>query len=214
MVSPHKAARDTAEAGMTYLIRTLAVMMPLLALVQALANSSDYRQPAAAVAVWLAVLGAGVWLVPRLRTGGLGAGESAAAVAVAVAAVAAIGAIHRVPSDPGSVDLAILGTAWLILLVVVSYSARVWVPVALLVFVVQGVLLIMEQGLNRLSLSQLGAAGLHHHGPADRVRGPADDPGHARQHGRPPGIPGQQAGGGTRRGGRHQAGTGQQAGSA
>jgi len=56
-------------------------------------------------------------------------------------------------------NLAILGTAWLILLIVVSHPARVLIPVALLVFAVQGALLIGEQGLNLLTLSQLGAAG-------------------------------------------------------
>ena len=159
MVSAHEVARDTAELGLTRLVRTLAVIMPSLALLQALANARDYRQPAAAIVVWLAVLGAGAWLVPRLRTGGLAPGETAAAVAIAVAAVAAIGAVHRASGDPGGVDLAILGTAWLLLLVVVSHSARVWIPVALLFFAAQGAVLIGEQGLNLLSLSQLGAAG-------------------------------------------------------
>ena len=73
--------------------------------------------------------------------------------------MAAIGAVHRVPGDSGSADLAILGTAGLLVLVVLSHSARVSIPVALLVFAVQGTLLIREQGLNLLSLSQLGAAG-------------------------------------------------------
>jgi hypothetical protein len=159
MVSPHQVARDTAEVALTRLVRTLAVILPSLALVQALANSRDYREPAAAVVVWLAVLGAGAWLVPRLRTGGLTAGETAAAIAIAVTAVAAIGAVHRAHGPPVSANFAILGTAWLLLLVVVSHSARVWVPVALLVFAVQGALLIREQGLNLLSLSQVGAAG-------------------------------------------------------
>ena len=159
MVSPHEVARDTAEVALTRLVRTLAVVLPSLALLQALANSRDYRLPAAAIVVWLAVLGAGAWLVPRLRTGGLGAGETAAAVAIAVAAVAAIGVVHRASGDPGSVNLAILGTAWLLLLVVVSHSARVWIPVALLFFAVQGAVLISEQGLNLLSLSQLEGAG-------------------------------------------------------
>ena len=159
MVSPDQVARDTAEVGLTRLVRALAVIMPSLALLQALANAGDYRDPAAVIVVWLAVIGAGAWLVPRLRTGGLAAGETAAAVAIAVAAVAAIGAVHRAHDTPANVDLAILGTAWLILLVVVSHPARVWVPVALLVFAVQGALLIREQGLNLLSLSQLGAAG-------------------------------------------------------
>jgi hypothetical protein len=159
-VSPHEVARDTAEAGLTSLVRTLAVVMPSLALVQALANPGDYRQPAVAIAVWLAVLGAGAWLVPRLRNrGSLTAGETAAAIAIAVAAVAAIGAVHRAHGTPGSVDLAVLGTAWLLLIVVVSRSARVWIPAALLVFAVQGALLIRGQGLNLLSLSQLEAAG-------------------------------------------------------
>ena len=159
MVSPQQVARDTAEAGLTRLVRALAVVMPSVALLQALANAGDYRDPAAVIVVWLAVIGAGAWLVPRLRTGGLAAGETAAAVAIAVAAVAAIGAAHRAHGTSASVDFAILGTAWLILLVVVSHPARVWVPVALLVFAVQGTLLIREQGLNLLSLSQLGAAG-------------------------------------------------------
>jgi len=159
VVSPHKVARDTTEAGLTNLVRTLAVITPSLALVQALANPGDYRQPAVPIAVWLAVLGAGAWLVPRLRAGGLAAGETAAAIAIAVAAVAAIGAVHRAHGTPGGVNLAILGTAWLLLLVVMSHSARVWIPAALLIFTVQGALLLRDQGLNLLSLSQLEAAG-------------------------------------------------------
>jgi len=159
VVTAHEAARDTAANGLTRLVSALAVIMPSLALLQALANAHDYRQPAAAIVVWLAVLGAGRWLVPRLRAGGLTAGETAAATAIAVAAVAATGAAHRAHETPGSVDLAILGTVWLLLLVVVSHPARVWIPVALLVFAVQGALLIGEQGLSLLSLSQLGAAG-------------------------------------------------------
>jgi hypothetical protein len=159
VVTAHEAARDTAETGLTRLVSTLAVIMPSLALLQALANARDYRQPVAAIVVWLAVLGAGRWLVPRLRAGGLTAGETAAATAIAVAAVAATGAAHRAHETPGSVDLAILGTVWLLLLVVISHPARVWIPVALLVFAVQGALLIGEQGLSLLSLSQLEAAG-------------------------------------------------------
>ena len=159
MVSPQKAAWDTVEAGLTSLLRALAVVLPSLALLQVLADAHDYRQPVVAVLVWLAVLGAGTWLVPRSRAGGLTTAETAAAIAIAVAAVAAIGAVHRPDSDPGHVNLAVLGTVWLLALVVMSHSARVWIPVALLVFAVEGALLFYGQGLNRLSLSQLGAAG-------------------------------------------------------
>jgi hypothetical protein len=125
VVTAHEAARETAETGLIRLVSVLAVITPSLALLQALANAHDYRQPAAAIAVWLAVLGTGRWLVPRLRAGGLTAGETAAATAIAVAAVAATGAAHQTHETPGSVDLAILGTVWLLLLVVISHPARV-----------------------------------------------------------------------------------------
>src|ERR1700728_190358 len=148
MVSPQKAAWDTVEAGLTSLLRALAVVLPSLALLQVLANARDYRQPVAAVLVWLAVLGAGTWLVPRSRAGRLSTGETAAVIAIAVAAVAAIGVVHRADSDPGNVNLAVLGTVWLLALVVMSHPAWVWVPVALLVFAVDGVLVFREQGLN------------------------------------------------------------------
>lgn len=158
----HEAARDAAEKGLMRLIRALAVILPCIAIVQVLANAGDYRAPAAAIAVWLAVLGSGAWLVPRLRKGGLTAGETALAVAVAVVAVAAVGATgtaHRAHGVTGSVDLAILGTIWLLVLVVVSHPARVWVPAALLVYAVQGATMIRADGLSPPILSQLAAAG-------------------------------------------------------
>jgi hypothetical protein len=139
-------------------VRTIAVILPCLALLQALANPGDYRRPVAAVVVWLAVLGAGAWLVPRLRAGGLGRAETAAAVAIAVSAVAAVDMVYRPRAAAGGVDLAILGTAWLLVLVVLSNPARLWIPAALLVFTVHGALLIRGQGLNPVGLSQLAAA--------------------------------------------------------
>lgn len=159
MVTPQKVAWDTVEAGLTSLLRALALVLPSLALLQVLVNARDYRQPVVAVLVWLAVLGAGAWLVPRSRAGRLTTGETAAAIAIAVVAVAAIGAAHQAHGDPGNVNLAVLGTVWLLALVVMSHPAWVWIPVALLVFAVEGVLVFREQGLNQLSLSQLGAAG-------------------------------------------------------
>lgn len=159
MVSPHQVARDAAEAGLMRFVRALAVLLPLLALVQVAANSGDYSYPAAAMVVWLAVLGAGARLAPRLRTGGLASGEVAAAIVIAVATVAAIGMVHKPHAAQANVDLAILGTVSLLVLVVLSRSARVWVPAALLVFAVQSALLVRAGGLSPLSLSELGAAG-------------------------------------------------------
>jgi hypothetical protein len=159
VVSHHEVARDTAEVGLMRLVRALALVLPGLALVQVLVNPRDYRLPPAAIVVWLAVIGAGAWLVPRLRTGGLGSSETAAAIVTTVAAVAATGEIHRAHGAPGTVDLAVLGTISLLVLVVLSHPARVWVPAALLVYAVQGAVLIHDGGLNPLSVSQLAAAG-------------------------------------------------------
>jgi hypothetical protein len=159
VVSYHKVARDTVEAGLMRFAGTLAVIAPSLALIQVLANARDYRQPAVVIAVWLVVLGAGAWLLPRLRTGGLAAAEAAVAIGIAVAAVTATGAVRRAHSAPGSVDVAVLGTIGLLALVVMSRSARMWIPAALLVFAAQGALLIRDGGLSPLSVSELGAAG-------------------------------------------------------
>jgi hypothetical protein len=159
VVTHLEVAQDTAELGLARFVGVLAVVMPLLALAQVLANARDYRLPAVAVAVWLGVLGVARWLVPRLRRGGLSAGETATAIAVAVVAVAVVGAARRPHESPGSVDLAVLGAVWLLVLVVLSRPARVWVPGGLLVFAVQGMVLIRDGGLNQVSLSKLMAAG-------------------------------------------------------
>ena len=159
MVSHHEVVRNTTEFGLLRMTGVLAAILPCAALIQVLANLHDYRQPAVAIAVWLAMLAVAVWLVPRTRTDGLSRGESAAAVLIAVAAVAAIGWEHRAHDATGSVDLAILGTVWLLALVALSRPARAWVPGALLLFAVHVVLLVRAVGAKPLSLAQLEAAG-------------------------------------------------------
>jgi len=159
VVSHHEAVREVTEPGLRRMVSVMALILPLAALVQVLANVHDYYQPAVAVAVWLAVLAAAAWLVPRIGTGVLTSGESAAAVAIAVAAVAAIGWEHRPRHGSGSVDLAILGTVWLLVPVALSRPARAWTPGALAVFAVNAALLIRVAGANPLSLSKVAAAG-------------------------------------------------------
>jgi hypothetical protein len=160
VVSYQEVARDTVEVGLTRAIGVLSVVSPSIAVIQVLVNSRDYSQPALAILAWLAILGAAAWLVPRMRTRGLAGRETAAAIAIAVAVVAAIGVTHRPHAGgQGSVDLGILGTAWLLALVVMSRPARVWIPGALLVFVVHGGLLLRDEGLNPTGLSQLMASG-------------------------------------------------------
>ena len=158
-VTPHTVTRDIAQAGLVRMVGTVAVFPPCLAIIQVLATSHNYRQPVVAVVVWLAVLAAAAWLVPRLRDGGLSTGETTAAIAIAIGAVALIALARQPRAMPGSVDLAILGTVWLLVLVVVSRSALVWIPAALVVFAVHSALLVRNEGLNRLSLSELEAAG-------------------------------------------------------
>jgi hypothetical protein len=158
-VTPHTVTRDIAQAGLIRMVGTIAVFPPCLAIVQVLATSHNYRQPVVAVVVWLAVLAAAAWLVPRLRGGRLSVQETAAAITIAVAAVTLIALARQAHATPGSVDLAILGTVWLLVLVVVSRSARVWIPAALAVFALHSALLVRTEGLNRLSLSELEAAG-------------------------------------------------------
>jgi len=159
VVSYQKVARDTVETGLIRVVGILSVILPCIAVAQVLANSREYSQPAVAIVAWLAVLGTAAWLAPRMRTGGLSTRETTAAIAIAAAAMAVIGVAHRLHGGPGAVDLGILGTAWLLILVVMSRPARVWVPGVLLVFVVHGSLLLRDEGLNAAGLSQLMASG-------------------------------------------------------
>ena len=158
MVSAHKVVGDVAEAGLLRMIGTIAVILPSLALVQVLANAHDYRQPAAVIAVWLALIGATVRLAPRMRARVLSPAETAAAIALALVAVTVVGAERQGSFMPGSVDLAILGTLWLPVVVMLSAPARVSVPAALAVYAAHSALLIRAEGVNPLTLSELEAA--------------------------------------------------------
>jgi hypothetical protein len=158
MVSPHKVVGDVAEAGLSRMVGTIAVILPAVALLQVLANAHDYRQPAAVIAVWLAVLGAAAWLTPRMRARVLSGAEAAAAIALAIAAVTVVGAERQGQVMPGSVDLAILGTMWLLVVVVMSVPIWVSVPAALTVYAVHSALLIRAEAVNPLTLSELEAA--------------------------------------------------------
>jgi hypothetical protein len=158
-VSHQEAVREVTESGVRRMVGAMAAILPFTALIQVLANLSDYRQPAVAVAVWLAMFAAAAWLVPRIGTGGLTRGEAAAAVLIAVAAAAATGWEYRPHHGSGGVDLAILGTVWLLALVALSHPARVWVPGALVVFAVHGALLTRAAGASPLSLTKLEVAG-------------------------------------------------------
>ncbi len=158
-MSHHEVVREVTEPGLRRMVGAMAVILPLAALIEELANLHDYYQPAVVVAVWLAVFAAAAWLVPRVGPGVLTGRESAAAVTIALAAVAAIGWEHRPGVGTGTVDLAILGTVWLVVLVTLSRPARAWIPGALAVFAVHSALQIRVAGASPLSLAKLAAAG-------------------------------------------------------
>jgi hypothetical protein len=159
VVSHQGVVQDAAEYALLRMIGILAAVLPLVALTQVLINLHNYRQPAVAVAVWLAMFPAAMWLVRRMRIDGLTRSHEVAAIVIAIAVVALIGWEHQAQHATGPVDLAILGIAWLLALLAVASPARVWIPAALAVFAVHAVVLIGVQGANRLSLTQLEAGG-------------------------------------------------------
>ncbi|HTT51140.1 MAG TPA: hypothetical protein VMH35_07060 [Streptosporangiaceae bacterium] len=147
------------ESAAPLFLGALAVIVPLGMLVQVLASAGSYRQPLAAVAVWLGILLAAGWLVPRALARGLSRPEAIIAVAVAVAAVTAIGLDRRVHMAAGSLDWAILGTVWLLAMVALSRSAWLWVPGAALAFAAHAFFVVGLLGTTALGLARVAAGG-------------------------------------------------------
>jgi hypothetical protein len=73
--------------------------------------------------------------------------------------VTAIGWEHQPERGSGGVDLAVLGTVWLLALVALSQPAWTWILAALAVFTIHAVLVIRSAGAGAASLAQLEAAG-------------------------------------------------------
>jgi hypothetical protein len=146
-VSPEAAARDARgiwdgwESEMPRVAGLVAAVWQLTLLVPVVIYARDYRQPAVPIAVWLAMLVAGVWLVPRARAGGLTGPEAAAA-----------------QGATGSVDWSVYGTVWLLALVVLSRPAWVWACGAAGVFTAHAVFVIRLLGVTPLGLERLSAA--------------------------------------------------------
>lgn len=147
------------ESAAPLFIGALAVILPSVMLLQVLATFGDYRQPLAAVAVWLGMLLAAAWLVPRALAWGLSRPEAVAAVAVAVATVAAIGLDRREYLAAGSLDWTILGTVWLLALVALSQPVWLWVPGAALVLAAHAFFVVDQLGATPLGLARVAAGG-------------------------------------------------------
>ena len=158
MVSHAGAVRDVTEAAVPRFAAILAAVLPVGLLVQVLAELPDYRQPAVPFAVWLSLLVAAWWVIPRVRGGGLTRRQAAVAVAVAVAAVAAVGWDRRPHSPSGVLDWSILGAVWLLALAALSRPAWEWVPGALLVLAVNGFFIVRLLGTTAPGIARLAAA--------------------------------------------------------
>lgn len=147
------------ESAAPLFVGALAVLLPSGMLLQVLVTLGQYRQPLAAVAVWLVMLLAGAWLVPRALAWGLSRPEAVAAIVIAVAAVTTIGLDHRQHLTAGSLDWSILGVVWLLALVALSQPAWLWVPGAATVFAAHAFFVVDTLGATALGLARVAAGG-------------------------------------------------------
>ena len=157
--APRGAVADATESVAPRLVGAVAVILPSGLLVQALINHAAYRHPLVPVVVWLSMLTAAAWLMPRARAGDLSTAHAGVAVLAAAAAVIAIGLDRKVTGMAGTTtDWTILGTLWLLALIALSCPASVWVPGAALVMGVQAVFVLRGLGASLLGLSRLAAS--------------------------------------------------------
>ena len=159
-IAPRGVVAAATESAVPGFVGAVAIVLPAALLVQAVVNHTNYRHPVVPVVVWVGMLAAAVWLVPRSRTGELTTGHAAVAVLVAVAAVTAIGLDRRVTgAAETNVDWTILGTIWLLALVALSSPAWLWVPGSALVVGIHAVFVVRTLGAGPNGLSRLAAGG-------------------------------------------------------
>ena len=149
------APADAYDFNIPKVVGAVAVVWQLAILAQVVAYLHDYRQPAVMVAIWLGLLAAAAWLIPRARAGGLTAAEAAWAIAIAVAAVALVGWERRLHGAGGPVDWSVVGSGWLLALVAVSRPPRTWICGAVLVFAAHAIFAIRVLGATTLDLARL-----------------------------------------------------------
>jgi hypothetical protein len=135
VTSRDEVVEDAYESELPRVLGMLAAIWQLTLLIQVLGYLHEYRNPVVPVVVWLGLVAAALWLIPRTRAGYLTGREAAIAIAIAVTAVSLFDLADRAQGAPGSVDWSIFGTSWLLALVAVSRPAWEWVSGAVVVFV-------------------------------------------------------------------------------
>jgi hypothetical protein len=80
-VTPQTAVAEATESAAPRFAGVFAIVLPAGLLLQALVDHASYRHPVVPVVVWLGMLVAAAWLVPRARAGGLRAGHAVAGIA-------------------------------------------------------------------------------------------------------------------------------------
>jgi signal transduction histidine kinase len=151
-----RVIREAAESELPRMLGTVAVIWQLTLLIQVLIYLHDFRLPTVPLAVWLGLLAATGWVVPRARAGGLTRPDAALAVGIAVVAVALVGWDRRTHGT-GTADWSVVGTSWLLAFVALSRPAWEWIAGALLVFTAHVVVFIRVLGVTSLGLARLAA---------------------------------------------------------
>jgi hypothetical protein len=147
--------QDAQESELFRAVALVAAVWQVTVLIQVVIYTGAFRYPALPFAVWLGLLGAAIWLLPRAGARGLSGAESAGAIAIAVAAVAVVGWDRRLHGAAGTVDWSVIGTAWLLAIVAVSRPAWEWISGALLVFAAHAIFVVRILGLTSLGLARL-----------------------------------------------------------
>lgn len=159
MINRDTVVQDIYDRELFRVAAALAMVWQLGLLVQVLVVLGAYQHPAVPLGVWLGMLAAAAWLVPRARAGGLTGPQAMAALAVAVGAVALLGLDRDGDSAAGTMDYSVFGVGWLLVLVALSRPARVWVPGALLIFATDALLAIRLLGTSPANLARVATAG-------------------------------------------------------
>ena len=152
------AVAEATESAAPRFVGAVAIALPAGLLVQALFDHASYRHPVVPVVVWLGMLVAAAWLLPRARTGDLSNAHAAVAIVMAVVAVTAIGLDRRDTGAAMSVDWTILGVVWLFALLALITPAWVWVPGSALVTGIHAVFVLDALGLSPLGWTRVAAS--------------------------------------------------------